>query len=240
MNWLESRGLVVDRHASLLGDTATAVFSADRRYRYALTRRWDPDWPLVAWVMLNPSTADALADDPTIRRVISFSRSWRAGGVLVLNLFAWRATNPAELATVDDPVGPLNDQVIAWWWSVDCDETIGPVVAAWGAHKRLLGRDVRVTDLLRARHAHLVSLGVTKDGHPRHPLYVRGGTATIDYPPSVPQCASLDARGSAGTVAGSSVGLAGEPATTFEARVPAAADHAGGTAGTRSNSGRLP
>lgn len=176
-------GLVFDTDASLIGDTATAVFSTDRTYRYALTRRWDPTLPLTAWIMLNPSTADAFQDDPTIRRCISFTKAWHAGGILVVNLFGLRATDPQELRTHPDPIGTLNDQVIGWWWSAYCPYAISSVIAAWGAHSAMRGRDQAVVHLLESlRSGTPVScLGVTKDGHPRHPLYVPASAAPIEY-----------------------------------------------------------
>jgi hypothetical protein len=182
VRWSESNGLIVDRHASLVGDTASAVFSGDRRYRYALTRRWDLSSPLACFIMLNPSTADAMADDPTIRRCTGFARAWGAGGLLVVNLFGLRATDPAELRSADDPVGPDNDAVITWWlWSQQA-ELIGPVVAAWGVHGTLQGRDRHAAGLLADRGRDLSCLGVTKDGNPKHPLYLPADSPLIPYP----------------------------------------------------------
>jgi hypothetical protein len=106
-----SRGLNVDAGGSL-DEATTAVFSADRRYRYALTRRWDQARPWVTFVMLNPSTADAFRLDPTVTRCRSRARLLGAGGLLVLNLFAVRATDPRDMRTHPDPVGPDNDWVI--------------------------------------------------------------------------------------------------------------------------------
>jgi hypothetical protein len=151
---------VTDTDTDIHG-TASATFSPCRTYRYALTRVWAPGRPLAAFIMLNPSTADALDDDATIRRVSGFARSWTAGGILVLNLFALRATDPRQLRQHPDPVGP--------------------VVCAWGVHGVLADRDQRVLELLRARCVRPLCLGTTKDGHPRHPLYVPGSTPTTDY-----------------------------------------------------------
>jgi len=170
--------LIVDRDEPLLVD-ATATFSPCRTYRYALTRRWS-DRPLAVFVMLNPSTADAFTLDPTVRRCIGFAHSWTAGGILVLNLFALRATDPKALSGHADPVGPDNDAVIAT--HIAGDEAVGPVVAAWGVHGNLRGRDQRVAGMIRARGVRPLCLGLTKDGHPRHPLYVPGDTAAVDLP----------------------------------------------------------
>lgn len=176
---MSNPALVIDREASLVDDAATATFSACRTYRYALTRQWN-DRPLAVFVMLNPSTADAFTEDATIRRCVGFARSWTAGGILVLNLFALRATDPKLLYGHADPVGPDNDDVIAT--HLAADEPVGPVIAAWGVHGVLGGRGERVASLLRARGARPLCLGLTKDGHPRHPLYVPASTAAVDLP----------------------------------------------------------
>jgi hypothetical protein len=171
-------GLVEDRDTPGLGEESTATFSPCRTYRYALTRRW-AHGPLAAFVMLNPSTADAFILDPTVRRCIGFARRWNAGGVLVLNLFALRSTDPKALYRHEDPVGPANDDVIAGWLA---SGEVDRVVAAWGAHGVLNGRAGQVASRLRTSGAEPVCLGVTKDSHPRHPLYVRGDTAAIPLP----------------------------------------------------------
>src|SRR4029079_19593153 len=116
-----------------------AVMSPCGRYRYRLTRVWDESRPAVCWVMLNPSTADAVKDDPTIRRGSSFSWSWGAGGLVVVNLFAFRATNPADLLDAPDPVGPENDAHVR-----DAAKGAGLVMAAWGVHGSGLGRNAAV------------------------------------------------------------------------------------------------
>lgn len=176
MNWLGH--LVVERDPSLLGES-TATFSLCYTYRYALTRRWG-DGPLAAWVMLNPSTANAFVEDPTIRRCMAFARSWSAGGIVIHNLFALRSTDPKNLYGHPDPVGPDNDFAIASTFSTDGPE-VGPVIAAWGAHGSLNGRAGQVRRLLEARGVRPLCLGTTKRGQPRHPLYVRGDTAAVDY-----------------------------------------------------------
>lgn len=113
----------------LLFGAGKAVFSADRAYRYRLSRIWGSSGTHAVWVMLNPSTADALADDATIRRVMAFTKAWGLGGLTVVNLFALRATDPRELRRHPDPAGPANDQFIAG--ALDSSVV---VVAAWGAH----------------------------------------------------------------------------------------------------------
>jgi hypothetical protein len=154
---------------TLTGETASATFSTDLKYRYALTRTWMPGWPRVLFVMLNPSTADAFTNDPTIRRCMAFARSWQAGGITVVNLFALRSPDPRALRASADPVGPHNDAVIR---NIAATETPGLTIAAWGAYEHLNGRDETVTGLLSARDGQVHALGTTKHGHPRHPLYL--------------------------------------------------------------------
>lgn len=153
---------------------STATISPCGRYRYDLTRRWGTG-PVALWVMLNPSTADADQDDPTIRRCRGFSTAWGCGGLVVVNLFAYRATKPAALNAVRDPCGPDNWATIdRWLWSPDVDIA----VAAWGASWEKVDQPRLHVEHMAARVGrHLVCLGRTKAGHPRHPLYVRGDTA---------------------------------------------------------------
>jgi hypothetical protein len=144
-----------------------ATFSRDRRYRYRLWRCWDPSRPLVAFCMLNPSTADERSDDPTIRRCIGFARDWGYGGVDIVNLFALRATDPRELRDARDPVGPWNDDHV-----IDAAERSALVVVAWGSHGAFRARDAEVLEVLSPR-ARLRALGWTQARQPRHPLYLR-------------------------------------------------------------------
>lgn len=140
----------------------------DGPYRYRLERRWAPG-PVVTWVGLNPSRADALTDDPTLRRMVGFSRAWGFAGLVVVNLFAWRAAHPAELRHVADPVGPRGNEALE-------EATTGAelAVACWGQHGRLFNRDGAVLDALPA--VAWRCLGLTRAGQPRHPLYLPGST----------------------------------------------------------------
>jgi hypothetical protein len=140
----------------------SAIFSACGNYRYRLERRWD-DHALLGWVMLNPSTADAERDDPTIRRCVGFAKQMGFSGIVVCNLFAWRATNPKELELVPHPVGDANDGHLLLL-AKECST----VIAGWGGHGRLLFRDRAVMKLM----PNLQALGLTKTGCPRHPLYL--------------------------------------------------------------------
>lgn len=149
------------------GVAARARFSTDRRYRYLLWRTWDPSIENTLFIMLNPSTADALLDDQTIRRCSYFARRQHSGGILVANLFALRATNPGDLLRHDDPHGPYNHHVLRTLAEV----RTGPVVAAWGAYdQRLGGVHLEVERWFLDRGVRLHRLGPpTAGGHPRHP-----------------------------------------------------------------------
>jgi hypothetical protein len=137
-----------------------AWYSLDRRYRYALLRRWSEAPPDV-WVMANPSTATAQSDDPTIARVVDYSDRWGAGGVVVVNLFAYRSTDPSVLDVVDDPVGPYCDRVI--------DAVIpigGRTLLAWGTPGRRMNRPNVVTARLNGALYCLTQLQGGTSGHP--------------------------------------------------------------------------
>ena len=161
-----------------------AVISEDDLYRYVLNRRWSGE-PVMPWICLNPSTADADADDPSIRRMCGFARREGCGGICVLNLYALRSPDPAalddaiEIAGID-PVGPDNDKWIAGVAAGVTDMVARvPVVAAWGANKVAAARVPRVLGLLGGLP--LVCLGVTASGAPRHPLYVRSDAPLIPW-----------------------------------------------------------
>lgn len=163
-------------------DTCGAWFDPTERYRYKLLRRW-AQGPTVLWVMLNPSTADATVDDPTVRRCILFTQRWagtgehpRYGGLVVANLFALRSTDPRELKRVDDPVGLENDRYI-----IEAVRDSEMVIAAWGVHGRLHDRDRDVLGLLREHRKPVRCLGVTKGGDPRHPLYMPNSSTPVPY-----------------------------------------------------------
>ncbi|GAA3550600.1 DUF1643 domain-containing protein [Nonomuraea rosea] len=140
----------------------------DGPYRYTLWRTWTlrPEPALCAWVMLNPSTADAAQDDPTIRRCVAYARSWGYDGIVVRNLFALRATDPAGLATAAEPVGPGNDEWLSGRW-----DGVRRVVVAWGTGRwpRLHNRCERVAALLEPLDPLCLRAG--RDGQPVHPLY---------------------------------------------------------------------
>lgn len=148
-----------------------ALLSDDGRYRYRLWRLWDDLAPVMTWVMLNPSTADADVDDPTIRKCIGFAKAHHYGGIIVVNLFAWRATDPKELPTVADPVGPDNDRHILWACTAPL---LLSVVAGWGSNKfAAKQRAGRVKMLIQSQaRRDIKCFRRSESGHPWHPLYL--------------------------------------------------------------------
>ena len=169
---------VVDRSTGPHG-VATATFDATRTYRYRLSRTWDPSGPTVAFVMLNPSTADADVLDPTVRRCVGFARDWGFGSLEVVNLFAFRATDPRDLLRADAPVGAANDRAV-----LDATAGADRVVVAWGARGTHQGRAEVVAGLLSRARVRSVALGTTRDGQPRHPLYVRADRPPAPWKPA--------------------------------------------------------
>lgn len=162
-----------------------ALFSSDRVYRYAL---WRPtgggNGKIVGFIGLNPSTADEVNNDPTVRRCIGFAQRWGYSAMYMLNIFGYRSTDPRGLKDIDDPVGPGNDEAISVFAN-RCEK----IVSCWGVHGEYLGRGRRVMEILYPAN-NVYSLGVTKSGHPKHPLYLRGDTDPMLY-----SAESLDAVG---------------------------------------------
>jgi hypothetical protein len=151
------------------GDAAsTAVYSPCEGYRYLLTRVWNPDGQRALFVMLNPSTATEVQNDPTVERCERRARALGFGAFRVTNIFAFRATDPRVMRAVADPIGPGNDAAIA-------DSAQGwadRIICAWGTHGAHLGRGAQVERLLRETGRPLFTLGLSQGGHPKHPLYI--------------------------------------------------------------------
>ena len=151
-----------------------ATLSKDRKYRYKLWRRWDGG-PMVMWIGLNPSTADENMDDPTIRRMIAFSKSWGFGGLTTCNLFGLISPYPEDLKRAADPLGDNDRHLLL------AAQKAGRIVCCWGAF------DVgdRAKDvcgwLLEGYELHC--LGTNQDGSPKHPLYLKGSTALEPFMP---------------------------------------------------------
>lgn len=162
------RGMITRTHQDERA-RSEAVFSQCGAYRYALRRDWgagrDGRGRLV-FVMLNPSTADERRNDPTLSRCEARARAMGFGGLEVVNLFGFRATDPRMLKAAPAPVGPRNDAVLR-----DAARSAGMVICAWGAHGVHRGRAAEVESLLRECNLKLWHLGLTAGGFPRHPLY---------------------------------------------------------------------
>jgi hypothetical protein len=146
-----------------------ANFSRCRRFRYTLWRRWDDSRPMVMMIGLNPSTADARRNDPTIRRCIGFAESWGQGGLIMTNLFAFRATYPSDLKATADPVGPRNDA-----WIRRAARQVDRIVAVWGNDGAWMDRSAHIRHMLKGR---LEYLRLNAAGEPAHPLYLPSSLA---------------------------------------------------------------
>ena len=149
-----------------------AGISADKLYRYTLSRVWDESLPLLGWIGYNPSIADGSIDDPSVRRMMTFSADSRHGGLLLGNLHGLISTDPKQLLNHPDPIGPNN---LAAWTSIknQCPH----VVAAWGAAGLGTPQSLKAIEMFPA----LWCLGTTKHGAPRHPLYIKSSQPLVRF-----------------------------------------------------------
>ncbi len=158
---------MITRHHTDGPTTSWATYSDCEAYRYALARTWDADGRKVMFVMLNPSKATEVANDPTVGRCEARAKALGFGAFMVTNLFSLRETDPHKMRKHPSPVGSETKQALldgATWADV--------TIAAWGVHGVHRGRDEVVRALFAEANQPLHCLGVTKDGHPRHPLYL--------------------------------------------------------------------
>lgn len=146
---------------------AGARFSEDKKYRFSLWRVWNEFKPLLHFVMLNPSTADEINNDPTIERCQRRAIKMGYGGLIVTNIFAYRSTDPEELKKVNDPIGFCNDSHI-----VDASRLAKDTICGWGKHGEYMDRGARVLDFLKVVGIKVKVLKVNKGGTPTHPLYI--------------------------------------------------------------------
>lgn len=153
-------------------------FSADRRYRYTLWRRWRSGDRFVQFIGLNPSTADETEDDPTIRRLIGFAKQLDFPALCMTNLFAFRATDPREMRAAPDPTGLENDN-----WLVRIAAEAELIVCCWGAGGKFMQRGISVASRLGREQCVLKCFGRTKSGDPRHPLYLPKSAELLSYYP---------------------------------------------------------
>lgn len=169
--------MIIRRHAGD-GCDSEAVYSDCERYRYSLTRVWQANGRRLLYIMLNPSKATELANDPTIERCERRARRLGYGAFRVANLFALRETSPAQLKRAKRPVGPENEAQmrVALDWADD-------VLCAWGMHGALDRQDAALSPMMVASGKPLLALGITRDGHPRHPLYVPYDTPPAPWHP---------------------------------------------------------
>ena len=168
----------------------SAIFSDCGRYRYRLERIWDPQKPIVPWVLLNASTADANRNDPTVTRLIGFTRRWNFGGFVLVNAYAAVATRPRDLFAMVDNVGKENQYHVQTAIR-DSQAKLHlfararrlAVIVAWGNHGRRYGHDRTVMNWIRSVDppVGIQCLGVTKPGCPVHPLYRRADAKRLAY-----------------------------------------------------------
>ncbi len=146
---------------------SVAIYSDCENYRYSLTRTWDETGKRVLFVMLNPSTATEVQNDPTVERCERRARTLGYGAFCVCNIFAYRATDPKVMRAQADPTGPANDAAI-----IEASDWADDIVCAWGTHGEHLQRGPEMERILRAQPKPLTHLGLSKAGHPKHPLYI--------------------------------------------------------------------
>lgn len=155
-----------------------ALYSLCKRYRYMLHRSWDDTKAGVAFIGLNPSTATEEVDDPTVRRCRRWAESWGYGHFWMLNLFAYRATDPKDMKAQDEPIGEFNDEVISWVLTETPE-----VVCCWGTHGIHGGRSDKFREMLDGLPSlpGCLAFGFCKNGEPKHPLYLKNDTTLVEY-----------------------------------------------------------
>ena len=150
-----------------------AVISECRTYRYTLSRVWDTNFPKLGIVMLNPSRADALKDDPTIRRCVGFAKRWKFGSLVVVNVYSARLTNPEYLQIIGEPIGPETERYFK-----ESLTDAEMVLLAWGSNIKgnQAAHAIQWLQEVNTNGKRFVHLGLTKDGQPKHPLYIKSDT----------------------------------------------------------------
>lgn len=163
---------MIQKSHSSDGIKSSALYSDDEKHRYTLTRIWNPSLPKVSFIGLNPSTATELKNDPTVTRMINFAKKWNFGSLTVLNLFAYRATLPSDLKKSQNPIGKEND----FWMKKEISSS-EKIIAAWGNHGKFLNRSEEVLKFLKS----FSHFGFTKEGEPRHVLYLPSDARLISF-----------------------------------------------------------
>ena len=151
-----------------------AILSDCKKYRYSLSRIWDESKPLIGFIGLNPSTADHIDDDRTISRCIDFAKFWGAGGFYMMNLFAYRATDPSNMMEAEEPIGTENNNHL-----LNLSNQVNKIVVCWGNGGIYKNRSQQVLDLLKGKN--LYCFLINKSGQPKHPLYSKSSSQLIPY-----------------------------------------------------------
>lgn len=172
---------LVIREGRVKDYSTEAWFSEDEAYRYALWWKWDDSLSPLLVCMLNPSTATEVNLDPTITGMLARAAAWGYGALIVINLFAFRATAPADMKAAADPVGPHNDAVCSLLLEYASDDK-GALLCGWGAHGSFMGRDTAFKQMAARSLVPTYALRFTKDGHPGHPLYIPRADPLIPFP----------------------------------------------------------
>lgn len=148
------------------------VFSPDRKYRYTLWRVWEPNKQYCMFIGLNPSKADEIVNDNTVRRCINYSKDWGYGALCMTNIFAWRETKAELMLLEKEPIGKENNKYL-----LECAKNAGIVIAAWGNHGKHLNRGNYVKSMIPNLHC----LKISNEGNPWHPLYLKKDLKPIKY-----------------------------------------------------------
>lgn len=151
---------------------STAQFSPCRIWRYQLKRQWREGNRFVSFIGLNPSTADETKSDPTVTHCINYAREWECDGMFMLNIFAFRATDPKVMKKHPSPIGDDNDA-----WLKKTVKESGIVIACWGNHGSFMDRGRAVVSMI----PDLKCLKLTKAGHPSHPLYLKKSLKPVPF-----------------------------------------------------------
>jgi len=165
--------IITRHHTALDGKESFAIYSPCEKYRYVLERRWGPSEKTLVMIMLNPSTATELQNDPTVERCERRARMWGFDKMHVLNIFAYRATDPQDMRSIPDPVGLLNDEYIGAALKLAKSKgDVHQVVCGWGTHGEHLARGDKVLKMVLSHGLEPQALKWTSAGHPGHPLYI--------------------------------------------------------------------
>lgn len=158
------------------GISGEATFSECGKYRYWLNRLWDKSKPKILFILLNPSTADSIEDDQTIRKCKSFSKEWGFGSMEIVNLFAFKSTDKSMLKKMNNVVGQENDK-----WILSRAEKVDLIVAAWGNFGKFLNRSSKVKEMLIKNGYKVKAIKLSKKGEPCHPLYLKNTLKPIEF-----------------------------------------------------------